>query len=100
MLGTKKLKNRILELERELKDRDTQINKMDSCLKDYIRAFEDMQTMLDNTPNDCVRGEWCKACEFVKKYDIPSLYTLGYTSYICGKGESCPNFIQKSKGEN
>ena len=57
------------------------------------------------TPDDCKRGEWCKACEFVNVYHVPSLYTLGYeitatSIYTCGKGESCKNFVQKSKGEN
>lgn len=105
MFGTEKLKHRILELEKELKKRDSQISKMDSCLKDYIRKFEMMQNISSNTPDDCKRGEWCKACEFANVYHVPSLYMLDYELtttpiYICGKGESCKNFVQKSKGEN
>lgn len=105
MLGTKKLQDRILKLEHELESKELLINVLDEKLKECINQLEEAQSCIDSMPVDCVRGEWCRSCEFVKSYYEPDFELYGYkihgpTVYICGKGESCPNFIQKSKGEN
>lgn len=61
--------------------------------------FDEMSKLQESIPTDCVRGPWCKACEFVKTYHYVDHYGLGrfntVTAYVCGKGNSCTNFVQK-----
>lgn len=104
---TKKEKIKMLELEletnhriidelkrdkRELTDIATDHNNAIADLKAALRKFE----VLNNaTPENCKRGEWCKACEFAKEIRVP-VGSFGYkTEYFCGKNEACSNFVQK-----
>ena len=45
------------------------------------------------------KGPWCKACEFVKEFTHYEYFLTGSipiaTGYVCGKGETCINFVQK-----
>lgn len=62
----------------------------------------------DSTPEDCERGSWCEVCEFNRTF-VYRERTIGFggmgESYIrvrgsaCGKGKSCPNFVQRSVEE-
>lgn len=62
-----------------------------------------MKVDLDNTPKDCTRGPWCRACEFRKCYHVYSDYIIPGCEriieelYVCGKGNSCKNFVEARK---
>lgn len=100
-------RKRVEELECELKRLkaiEVERNSYRDCL---IQAENDLKKILkekETLPNDCVPGPYCKACEFVKKYDFDyfvygGLYSHNHHSiisgYYCGKGGVCNNFIQK-----
>lgn len=87
---------RIAELERE--------NIRLSNLLDYANdTIRDITRLRDNTQEDCIKGPWCQSCEFVKSYRIYGRRDPNFTSvklvYICGKAESCPNFVQREVKE-
>lgn len=84
----------IEELKREndrlRKELDVQTSKFDQILE-YKK----------DTPDDCVEGRWCQACEFVRTFHYYDRMAFGHLStlYICGKAESCPNFVQREVKE-
>lgn len=92
-------KKRIAELEKELtkvkNERDKYVNKV----ADLTTKFEVMAELQDTEPIGCVRGPWCKACEFAKAFHHTEYYGLGNyhinTAYMCSKGKSCQYFVQK-----
>ena len=95
MFSSKKIR----ELEAELEKKDREINKLKNELDVYRIKVADMEAYSNTTPPDCVRGNWCKACEFVKPYYIRGyLSSYSDTIYVCGKGKSCEHFVPK--GEN
>lgn len=64
-----------------------------------VTTIENITEYVDSTPTDCVRGDWCSACEFGTQFLYKEIYGVGNcsyeTKYVCGKGKSCPNFIHK-----
>lgn len=80
--------DRIKELEADVAEKEAEINRLSQTLCDYT-------ALRDATPDDCKRGEWCKACEFVKEFRVRCGPWRTHTIWACGKGESCPNFVQK-----
>lgn len=98
-------KKKVAELERELaatrKSRDEYMRRA----SDYATEFIAMSELKETIPEDCVRGPWCEACEFVKTFHVSHYYGFVEsdvrTAYVCGKGKSCNNFVQKKfEGEN
>ena len=90
----------IENLEKKLRetelDRDRYISKA-AELADKLKAVSELE---ESIPEGCTKGPWCKACEFVKTYYYTEYYGAysGHsleTIYVCSKGESCKNFIQK-----
>lgn len=96
-------RKRIAELEARLR-----------CLEDVKRENDELKSMLrraeselklslalkDIIPEDCNQGRYCEACAFAKKFNYHAYgYFSGHETLIsgimCGKGESCKNFIQK-----
>ena len=75
-----------------------------NCLTKAEADIESFISLRQDIPDDCTPGSYCKACEFVKTYHF-NYYIPAYlaehrhdyraTGYICGKGSSCKNFIQK-----
>ena len=100
-------KKRVEELERELKKLKTvedENNRLRSQLDKAIMDFKFATTLKQEMPDDCTPGTYCKACEFGKEcFHNYHVYTGGYSAsynssvsfYICTKGETCTNFIQK-----
>lgn len=91
-------KKKIAELEKDNSRKDQKIHRLEDELAVLKIKLSEIQQYANTTPTDCIRGEWCKACEFCK-----SFYVLNYpiyqgnTIYICGKGESCKHFVQKER---
>lgn len=96
-------RKRIEMLERELNvlrnvrnenhELRTQLDDAESRIRRILKLKESM-------PADCVMGNYCEACSFGKKYYYHqfSLYTQRNTTLsgiLCGKGESCKNFVQR-----
>ena len=85
---------RVAELEkevRELKDKNEKLEAHLSSTNDHLSYILEQKA---STPDGCIPGEYCRACEFVKPYYHHDYYTL-IEGFLCGKGESCSNFIQK-----
>ena len=75
----------------------TRLQKENQTLRDTLSS---VQHLIDTTPVDCTPGKWCAGCEFSKSYHIPSSAMSGMFGsydilYVCGKGETCKNFLQK-----
>lgn len=68
-----------------------------------LQTINEFRKLNDAMPPDCKRGPWCKACEFVKEVKVFRPLEPGKpaciveTLHVCGKGESCNNFVQKEK---
>lgn len=80
------------ELERELLVAKSRIASLEGTVNSYDRKFEKIADLKDSTPADCKRGPWCKTCQFVRPFFNP---LGGPTIYVCGKSESCSNYVQK-----
>ena len=75
----------------------TRLQKENQMLRDKL---ESVQHLVDTTPVDCTPGKWCRGCEFSKTYHIPKPTSYGMLGaydvlYVCGKGETCRNFLQR-----
>ena len=70
-----------------------------NCLDDTENAMKNIISVKKTVPEDCIQGEYCRSCEFVKTFlhynYIPNVRKSIIKGYFCGKGESCKNFIQK-----
>ena len=93
----RKLKEEVKRLKEEIKEKDRYI----STLSKKIEAIEEFES---NMPEDCVYGDYCELCQFVKVFRVSTSYDM-FTSksyekvYVCGKGKACPNFVKKSHAE-
>lgn len=95
---------RIEELESDLKGLEAENQRLRSALSRAESNISHLLTLRDNIPEDCTPGSYCAACEFSRVYHV-GIYASGYKSdrchdyrnlgFICTKGESCKNFIQK-----
>lgn len=93
---------KVEELERELEKAKRRIDgyRHDlSVAEDHIKHLTKIK---ESIPERCTPGDYCRACEFGKEYFYHS-YNYGYettiTAYLCNKGNSCPNFVQKKVDE-
>ena len=86
--------NEKYELMCDIRTLTANINELEKAL---LRFTE----LEDATPEDCKRGEWCKACEFavcrLVRVQHPNFATRYHTVYMCGKGESCQHFVQRKE---
>lgn len=55
-----------------------------------IEQLRHILNLVDTTPEDCERGEYCRGCGNVIEYVIGF-----YTYYTCGRGGSCKHFKHK-----
>ena len=96
-------RKRVKELERELNTAKNKNEQLHSELAALRLKFEAMGELEESIPEDCVRGPWCESCDFVKTFHYIRHYGLGAhdvkTAYVCGKGKSCNNFVQKKYEE-
>lgn len=83
----RELEDKLRIAERERDDYKSEVYELRDGLKSIEKA-------IDSTPKDCIRGSWCQACEFGKELTVSGVFR-NYTFCVCGKGDSCKNFIQK-----
>lgn len=104
-------RKRVAELEAQLEARLEEVRALEQENNDLRvcldRATVDLERILNakqTIPEGCTPGPWCKACGFGKAwashYHAKSSYWIdGYdticSGYLCGKGNSCKNFVQK-----
>jgi hypothetical protein len=97
-------RKRVRELEEKLAKAEESRDKYIGQAARLDVIFQEMEELKETIPEDCVRGPWCEACEFVKRYYYTEHYGLGShytrTAYVCGKGKSCNNFVQKKYEED
>ena len=98
-------RKRVAELERRLTNVERARDKYMDFAATLQAKFDAMAHLEETIPSDCVRGPWCKACEFVRTFHYVERYDDMITpcvieAYVCGKGKSCVNFVQQNiKGE-
>lgn len=94
-------RNRVEELERKIEKLKCKLSEAESRADSAEKAFNRFSELRNAVPDDCITGDYCKACEFVKEFCYHG-YWKGpiLTGYYCGKGMSCKNFIQKKVEEN
>lgn len=94
-------RKRVKELEEKLRDAEIERNRYKHEGAALTAKLDEITKLMDSTPADCVRGEWCRACEFVRTFMYHNCFGHGCygttTAYVCGKGKSCSNFVQKEE---
>lgn len=94
---------RIQQLEEKLYDTELERDKYIAKATELDAKLREIGRIEEMVPTDCVKGPWCEACEFVRTFHYNNYY--GYnckslqTIYVCGKGESCKNFVQRKVDE-
>lgn len=89
-------KERISQLEAQLREKDCKIHTLEDQLGNYQVKFELMQTLADSKPDDCKPGEYCKVCSFSKIYTFRSRYERHpELVYLCNKAGGCQHFVEK-----
>lgn len=92
-------RKRIKELDSELFETKRELERTDASYKALLAEFKELGRLKEFEPEGCKKGPWCKACEFVKEFTHYEHFMTGSvpiaTGYVCGKGESCVNFVQK-----
>ena len=94
---------KIEELKMKLWETECERDKYRADVRILTEKLEDANKYIDSTPENCTRGPWCKACEFVKTYHYTERYGFGSYSvepiYVCGKGKSCECFVESKVEE-
>lgn len=92
-------KKRVAELEMELADVKRARDKYITKSANLKAKLDEIASLNESIPEDCEKGPWCKACEFVRTFHYNEYYGCGnYETnivYVCGKGKSCKSFVQK-----
>ena len=89
-------RQRIEQLEAQLREKDRKIARLEDLLANDEIRFDNMQKTMESTPSDCKPGQYCSACSFAKLYVMRDRRLGGLKSvYLCNKGGSCENFVQK-----
>lgn len=106
-------RKRVEELEEQvckLEGVDAENNRLRRELDRLANDLREVLRVKDTTPADCTPGNYCKVCEF-GKHLFNHYYASGSTinrpdyssvvsGYICGRGITCQNFIQKTEENN
>ena len=93
-------RKRVEELEKELEYTQKELDKYKDKLIYIKKQFEEVTELQETIPEGCTKGPWCKACEFAKEITyVEHYHGIGFcssiTAYVCSKGKSCENFVQK-----
>ena len=93
---------RVKELEEKVRTLQDQKDIIQANLMHTENTLKEVLALKDMIPDDCVKGSYCQACEFSKQYTAYRYDLYGpteiSTGYICTKGQSCKNFVQKETG--
>lgn len=102
--------NRVVKERDELSDGNKQLQRENRELKLVNEQYKGQVTTLitevevltdisEKIPEGCTKGPWCKGCDFVKTFYVPtgsvgihSAYTH-QERYACGKGEACSHYV-------
>ena len=89
--------DKLYSVSHEVLEYVTRLQKENQMLRKKLDA---VQQASDTTPVDCTPGKWCRGCEFSKSYRIPKFAEYGELGaydilYVCGKGATCRNFMQR-----
>lgn len=102
IFGRKRIKSMSQELflkDKEISSLKRENTDLRDCLSDTENALKNIIAVKETVPEDCIPGEYCRSCEFVKPFRyrnyVYNTYKSNIQGYYCGKGESCKNFIQK-----
>ena len=92
----KSKKKEIQRLNAVIRENERKIKRLESLLESAEKRFECMEKRIKSTPEDCVIGEYCRACSFAKAYSMYNRH-VGELElvYLCNKAGSCENFVQK-----
>ena len=89
---------RVRELEEQVLEKERQIVDYKYALELKDIKIEKIQHLINDAPEGCKYGPWCKACEFLKTFYVmerPGRYSAySHTEIrVCGKAEVCDNFV-------
>lgn len=84
-------RNRVAELEYKLDIVERERDRYKSDIDILTKKCEELCKLDEVIPEDCEKGPWCKACEFVRSFNLGRWNVV----YACSKGKSCKNFVQK-----
>ena len=91
-------KKKVKALEQELVKVRRERSEYLDRLNTLELKFNEMGKLEESIPESCVRGPWCKACEFVRTFHYIERYSYGCggtsVAYVCSKGKSCEQFVQ------
>lgn len=93
-------RKQITELEKKLHTTELERDKYISKAAEMEVTLEEVSKLEESIPEGCTKGPWCRACEFAKTIHYIE-YRGGHgfdslgTIYVCSKGKSCENFVQK-----
>lgn len=96
-------RKKMAELQKTISELRAERDRYQDSTTALKHKFEALGELEEAVPEGCVRGPWCKACEFVKTFHYDEY--VGFcqhktvTVYACGKGKSCSNFVQKELSE-
>ena len=94
----KSKKKEIQRLNAVIRENERKIKRLENLLESAEKRFECMEKRIKSTPEDCVIGEYCRACTFAKRYIMfPRHGDEPMNVYLCGKDGSCQNFVQKEQ---
>lgn len=102
--------NRVVKERDELSDGNKQLQRENRELEFVNEQYKDQVTTLitevevltdisEKIPEGCTKGPWCKSCDFVRTFYLPtgsvgSHSAYGYKKrYACGKGEACAHYV-------
>lgn len=85
------------KLQEEIADKDRQIGSLKRDLKMYEIQIDDIMHVDNSIPEGCIRGPYCEACAFVKRYHVPNELGKLRLVTLCGKGASCDCFIERGE---
>lgn len=88
-----RLKNE--RLYKEIENLKKENNDLKKAIDIYDLKLAEAEKYIDYPPSGCTRGPWCEACGFVKHFYVRHPLYSTRTITVCGKGESCKNFVER-----
>lgn len=93
-------KRRIEELENEKAHLERKISSLEKALSNWEAKFDEINTTMHSTPENCKPGPWCSACKFGRMFVRSSYYGHDFEKlFLCNRAGACSEFIQKEVKE-
>ena len=89
------------KLKEEVERLEEEIDKKNRYISTLHKKIEKLEEYKSKMPADCVRGNYCEVCGFVKVIHISNGNDYSFTKsfdklFVCGKGKACPNFVMRN----